>query len=221
MSFVALETSTRRPSVAVRAAGRTLVRTLESERAHASDLVPALDALLGELGETPSSIEGVLVGTGPGSYTGLRVGIATARGLASSTGAFLRGVPSGETIVFERLEPGQYGVHLLDARGGELSFALYERLAQEVRVESAPRAVSPEELAELLPQQVPIFGEQGVAEAAGLSPAQRELLCGDSPAGAEALLTLGRARLDTLGGQAAHEVEPLYLRPFAAKARRR
>ncbi|MAF66516.1 MAG: tRNA (adenosine(37)-N6)-threonylcarbamoyltransferase complex dimerization subunit type 1 TsaB [Planctomycetes bacterium] len=221
MTFVAFETSTRRPSVAVSNGERTVTRTLSGERVHASDLIPALDAALGELGEAPGAIEGVLVGTGPGSYTGLRVGIATARGLARSTGALLRGVPSGEAVAFERLEPGERCVYLLDARGGELCCALYERVADGVRVEHAPRALGPDALAAWLPPHIPIFGEPGVTEAAALSPEQCTRFDGKAPPGAEALLALGRGLLAALGGQAAHEVEPLYLRPFAARARRR
>ncbi|MDP6538994.1 MAG: tRNA (adenosine(37)-N6)-threonylcarbamoyltransferase complex dimerization subunit type 1 TsaB [Planctomycetota bacterium] len=221
MTLAALETSTRRPSVAVSGSGRTLVRTLSGDRAHASDLVPALDELLSELDLAPSSLAGVLVGTGPGSYTGLRVGIATARGLARSTGALLRGVPSGEALAFERLEPGDRCIHLLDARGGELCCAVYERLAEEVRVASAPRTLTPAELADWLPSSLPIYGERGVADAASLSEGERARFDDEVPPGAGALLVLGRRRLDTLGGQAAHEVEPLYLRPFAARARRR
>jgi phosphoglucosamine mutase len=69
---VALETSTRAPSLAVRLGEVTLEAELASARAHASDLLPTLERLLGELGASPRDIAAVVVGTGPGSYTGLR-----------------------------------------------------------------------------------------------------------------------------------------------------
>ena len=92
MIEVALETSTRQPSVAVRDATRVVERRLDRNGAHASDLLPALDALLTECGAGPRDITRIAVGIGPGSYTGLRVGIATAQGLARGTGAPLVGV---------------------------------------------------------------------------------------------------------------------------------
>ena len=75
MTIVALETSSRPPSIAVQSGGTTLAFSLEAGRRHASDLLGALESLLSELGQSPASIQAVIVGTGPGSYTGLRVGI--------------------------------------------------------------------------------------------------------------------------------------------------
>src|SRR5688572_13321424 len=117
---VALETSARAASVAVRHAGEVRAARLAPERSHASDLFPRLAELFEALGAAPGAIESVFVGTGPGSYTGLRVGIATALGLARGSGAKLVGVPSGETLAYERLAPGREAAWLLDARSGEL-----------------------------------------------------------------------------------------------------
>ena len=78
-----------------------------------------------------------------------------------------------------------------------------------------------EELVQSLPAGVPIFGEAGVAEAAALGPELRERLREGVVPRAEALLELGAMRLAALGPQSAAEIEPLYLRAFAAKPRRR
>src|SRR5690606_814818 len=140
---VALETSTRRPSVAVRAGARVLERELVGDRPHASDLLAVLAALLGELGARAGDIRRELVGLGPGSYTGLRVGVAAALGLARGADAALRGVPSGEALAFARLAPGERCVQLLDARQGELYFARYERTPDGVLTLDGPRVVRP------------------------------------------------------------------------------
>lgn len=221
MTIVALETSARAASVAVRHRSSTRATRLEAERAHASDLFPELGRLFAELGASPRAIEAVLVGTGPGSYTGLRVGIATALGLARGSGAKLLGVPSGETLAFERLRPGEEGVQLLDARSGELYFARYRRTEDEVEVVVAPIVLKPGELAAHLPVGTPIFGDSTVAEAAGLDAGARERLVTDATPSAAALLELGGRRLARGAFTDSAELEPLYLRPFAAKTRRR
>jgi len=221
MSWVALETSSRRPSVALRRGDERREITLDGARAHASDLVPTLDRLCAELSCAPGAVEGVLVGTGPGSYTGLRVGIATALGLVRATGAILRGVPSGETLAYGELRPGEECVFLLDARQGELYLAHYRREGDDVAVLRAPAVVAPGDLRRLLPEGVTIFGDETVARAATLTTAERARLRTDAVPHAAALLELGLHRVERSGPQSPDQVEPLYLRPFAAKTRRR
>jgi tRNA threonylcarbamoyladenosine biosynthesis protein TsaB len=221
MTRIALETSARAASVAVEHAGRVASARLEAQRAHASDLFPRLEGLFRELGAQPSAIETVFVGTGPGSYTGLRVGIATALGLARGSGAKLLGVPSGETLAFERVEPGREAAWLLDARSGELYFAVYRRTAAGVEVVRAPCVLKPADLRAVLPPDGPIFGDATAADAAGLDARERERLVVGAQADAEALLALGAARLAERGPTPEHLLEPLYLRPFATTARKR
>ncbi|MBK7874411.1 MAG: tRNA (adenosine(37)-N6)-threonylcarbamoyltransferase complex dimerization subunit type 1 TsaB [Planctomycetes bacterium] len=221
MTVVALETSHRAASVAVRHDGRTASARLESSRAHASDLFPRLEALFQELGARPSSIATVIVGTGPGSYTGLRVGIATALGLARGSGAALVGVPSGETLVFERVAPGREAVYLLDARSNELYFARYRRTPTGVEAVEPPCVLRPDALAPRLPPDLPIFGDATVADAAQLDPAARARLVADAVPSASALLELGLLRLAERGPTPPDALEPLYLRPFAATQRKR
>lgn len=221
MITIALESSARAASVAVDHDGLTAVATLHAERAHASDLFPELERLLAQVGGSPRAITSVLVGLGPGSYTGLRVGIATALGLARGSGAALRGVPSGEALAFGRLKPGEEAVHLLDARSQQLYFAHYRRTPDDVEVLHAPCVLQPAELASMLPPHVPIFADASAADAAQLNPAERERTIFGVAPDARDLLVLGTRRLAHLGGQSLDSVEPLYLRPFAAQTRRR
>ncbi|MFN0245162.1 MAG: tRNA (adenosine(37)-N6)-threonylcarbamoyltransferase complex dimerization subunit type 1 TsaB [Planctomycetota bacterium] len=218
---VALETSARAASVAVRSGERSLELALELGRAHASDLLPAVDRMVRDLDGSPREIALVLVGTGPGSYTGLRVGIATALGLVRGCGAVIRGVPSGETLCFGELEPGEQASVLLDARAGEVYFAHYRRLAGDVEVLSEPCVLRPEEVPGILPRAGPIFADSGAVTALGLSEEARERVRLDVAPRASALLALGIARVERSGGQDPREVKPLYLRAFAVKARKR
>lgn len=222
MIDVALETSTRQPSVAVRRGDRLVERALEREGAHASDLLPALKRLLDEVGALPSDIARVFVGIGPGSYTGLRVGVATAQGLARGSGASLTGVPSGEALAFRECEPDEEVVQLLDARSQELYFAHYARRGTDLIVLTEPRVVTKQELRARLPIGVRILGDATCAAAGELTTAERERLTTDCVPQASAVLELGTRRLDAGTPNTAPEaVLPLYLRPFAAKLRKR
>jgi tRNA threonylcarbamoyladenosine biosynthesis protein TsaB len=218
---VALETSTRAASAAVAAGELRLERALAGERAHASDLLPSLQALLCEAGAGPREVTAVLVGTGPGSYTGLRVGVATALGIARGAGSSLRGVPSCEALLYAELAPGEVGTFLVDARSGELYVAAYRRVVDELEVLLSPRVATPSELAALLPSSGPIFGDEAAALAARLADDARARLRPNITPRASAVLDLGLRRLETLGPEDPRGVRPLYLRPFAAKVRKR
>jgi tRNA threonylcarbamoyladenosine biosynthesis protein TsaB len=85
-----LETSGRRSLVAVAAGARVLgVRVLDEARRNARDLAPAVAALLDEQGWAARQLDAVIVSRGPGSYTGLRVGVMSAKTLAYATGCGL------------------------------------------------------------------------------------------------------------------------------------
>ncbi len=203
MTAVALETSSRRGSVAVSHGDVILEAFLENERAHASDLLPRVDALLVEVGApaiAQAGLDAIVVGTGPGSFTGLRVGVATALGLARGTGGALRGVPSFEALAFHELRPGEVGTVLQDARAGAYYFARYRRTEDDVETIVAPSIVPADEANDRAPEDDVVLGDAAAPRA-------------------EALLELGMKRLERHGAHEPKDVEPLYLRPFAAKRR--
>ncbi len=93
--IIAIETSSRRGSVAL-ARGGDLVATADfsANQRHAAELLPSIDKLCRSAGWSPSSIEQVYVSIGPGSFTGLRVAVTTARHLALAGDARIVAVPS-------------------------------------------------------------------------------------------------------------------------------
>ena len=218
---LALETSARPPSLAIDAAGARRELELGLERRHASDLVPGIDSLLRELGRRPADLALVVVGLGPGSFTGLRVGIATALGLARATGAALVGVPSLEALAYAELAPGEEATVLLDARAGELYLARYRRTQDDVLALVPPLVLPVAGLAPHLPPAGRILGDRTVAQAARLDAPARARLAEDRVPGAAALLELGLRRFARDGAMPPAVLRPLYLRPFAVAARRR
>lgn len=225
MISIALETSGRPSSVALNKNGETIEEVLTGERSHASHLLPALERLMTSAQVESSEIDVVFVGTGPGSYTGLRVGIATALGIARGADAKILGIPSGESRTFLECEEGGEASLLLDARQGELYFAHYRRTQAGVEVLHAPCVTTSARLSELLPAQGILLGDPTVAAAAGLDePQTARVRIADEFEGyprAAALIELGLCRLAAGDEASKNAPDPLYLRPFAAKPRKK
>jgi tRNA threonylcarbamoyladenosine biosynthesis protein TsaB len=91
--------------------------------AHARELMPAVAEAMGRAGVGFADLEAIAVGVGPGTFTGLRIGIATARALGSASGLPLRPVSSLAALA-EGME-GDLRLPLIDARRGELFAALF------------------------------------------------------------------------------------------------
>ncbi len=221
MLTIALETSHRAASVAILFNAELTEFQLDPLRAHASDCLAWISDWFAEQGLAPQSIDHVIVGSGPGSYTGLRIGIATAIGLARGATAQAFAVPSGEALCWRELEEGQEAIYLLDARQDELYFAHYARNALDVEVHREACVLRTAELAGALPKGLTIFGDRKALELGGMGPETLALHRDVPPPNAGAVLRLGLQRLEQDGPHALQDIEPLYLRPFAAKVRRR
>ncbi|MET0792617.1 MAG: tRNA (adenosine(37)-N6)-threonylcarbamoyltransferase complex dimerization subunit type 1 TsaB [Polyangiaceae bacterium] len=152
MRILGLESSSRRGSLALVEDGR-LVRSLEHEErnSHAERLLPLLERLLAEAGWPKSSLDRLGVGVGPGSFTGLRAGIALGEGLSVGLDRPLIGVGSLLAMAHGALSEGSPSpgpcCALLDAQRGELFAAVYAEGQREVR---APVALPIEDLSEFL-----------------------------------------------------------------------
>lgn len=91
--WLGLETTTSTGGIALVSGGRLLAEEFLSVVAqHSEQVLPGISSLLERTGIPSERIEGIAVSSGPGSYTGLRIGLATASGLACGLGAGLKGV---------------------------------------------------------------------------------------------------------------------------------
>ena len=129
LAMVAIETATETVGVAVRTeAGVQAELTLTGRRRHVETLTPALEHLLWQLGLVPSDLGVVGVDVGPGLFTGLRVGMAAAKGLAQSLGIGVMGATSLDILTAGAAAAGLRGLVLacVDARRGEVFAAVHE-----------------------------------------------------------------------------------------------
>jgi tRNA threonylcarbamoyladenosine biosynthesis protein TsaB len=97
--WLILESSGRSGLVGLAVDGQVaLTARLDEARRHARDLAPTVSRLLGEVGCQPKHVAGVMVGMGPGSFTGLRIGITSAKAFAYAVGCPLIAVPTFPAI---------------------------------------------------------------------------------------------------------------------------
>jgi tRNA threonylcarbamoyladenosine biosynthesis protein TsaB len=116
-------------------------------RAHARELLPAATAAMERAGLDWPQLDAIAVGIGPGGFTGLRIGIATARALATAAGCELRPVSSLRALAAGMTKGSDpLSLPLIDARRGQVFAALYE--GPELEEVWSPFAAAPEALAE-------------------------------------------------------------------------
>jgi tRNA threonylcarbamoyladenosine biosynthesis protein TsaB len=126
MIFLALDTSTERGAIGLSVrSGPVVVSSTESARHHGRDLIPLLAATLREAGLGIRDVDALAVGLGPGSYTGLRVGLMAAKTLAYVTGTPLIGLDSLEAIARNAPADASRISVIADAQRGQLYVAEY------------------------------------------------------------------------------------------------
>jgi tRNA threonylcarbamoyladenosine biosynthesis protein TsaB len=173
--LLALDTSTTRAALALAtAAGGVFAAAPDPSARHGRALVPAVRDLLAGAGLTVAGLGGFVVGLGPGSYTGLRIGLTAAKTLAYASGKPLAGFDSLELIA-RNATPGPLRVAVIaDAQRGDVYAADFARDAPAsplVRV--APTRVVPfDRWAAELPEEALVLGPAAASEryAAALPP---------------------------------------------------
>jgi len=127
-AVLAIETSTDTGSVAlVTDSGVVECGRMDTPRAHGRDLMPLIDGLFSKAGFSKEQLDCVAVDLGPGSYTGLRVGIATAQGIGMGLGLSCAGFETTEVIA-ENVGADEEALGVLvDVRGGDVFYRVFNR----------------------------------------------------------------------------------------------
>jgi tRNA threonylcarbamoyladenosine biosynthesis protein TsaB len=110
---------------------------------HSQQLLPMVDALLSQGDCAVCQVEGLAVSSGPGSFTGLRIGMALAKGLAQSLNAPIAGIGTLEAIAYQNAAADGLISPMIDAFRGEVYAALYRKVDGALHLIDAPQSVAP------------------------------------------------------------------------------
>jgi tRNA threonylcarbamoyladenosine biosynthesis protein TsaB len=210
MRILAVDTTTQRGSVALFAGDVEGELRQRSALGHSSRLVPAIALLLEGLGLEPVDVDAYVVATGPGPFTGLRVGIGTVQGLGLASGRPCLGISALEALAARMRGCAPYLVPVMDAWRGEVFSLVCDA---EARPLGPPRVEAPESLLARVPEDVAFLGE-------GAERYRVEILARRPRAVfperglflAATLARLAAPRLAAGEGRPAEELRPLYLR---------
>jgi tRNA threonylcarbamoyladenosine biosynthesis protein TsaB len=141
--ILAIETATRAGGVAV-ARGETLLSRREGDASisHSTNLIEMIDAVLNEAGAQLSDVEVFAVGVGPGSFTGLRIGLATVKAFAEVNQRPIVGISTLAAVAHASALEGQV-VSLLPAGRGEVFAQMFSVAAGDVAAKDEPAHLSP------------------------------------------------------------------------------
>ncbi len=226
--WLAIDTATDIASVAVGKPPDTEAGVfVQGARRHAAELIVLIDHALKQAGLRPQDLEGIVVGDGPGSFTGLRIGWAAAKGLAQPAGLSLAAVPSlmaAAATVARQLGPPLPVAACYDALRGQVYAAVYVFRPDAVETRLAPTVTTVRELARgAAPADRPraVVGDgamryrDAVLEWSGAEPLPLESVLPNATALLSLVARAGATRQldDPLAA------EPLYGRPAEAQAK--
>ncbi len=223
MKILAVETATAWQSVAILDDDRVLARCdQEAQGAHARLLLPTIDRLLKSAGLSLAGLDGLAVSIGPGSFTGLRIGLATMLGFRTITQLPLAVVPTLEGMAWNLRGTSMPLCPVLNSRRGELYWALF-RWTSHDRVERlVPEQVGhPATLGGQLTGPVMLYGEGWETEQAAIRATIAQTVIISEAASLDlkpSAVSIGLAGIARLlrGEQAGIGVGPLYVqRPEA------
>jgi len=181
MTVLGIDTATSRGSVALARPGEVLAAVPLLERgAHARDLLLRIDGLLQKTGLRPSDLHGLAATVGPGSFTGVRIGLATAKGFAYSLGIGLAGLSTLEALA-RAAAPVRGGAQpplvcaTIEAGRGEVYAALFRWVGGEPVRETADLSYRPEDLLRALPTGARVVGDGSAALERAVRETGREI----------------------------------------------
>lgn len=226
MTLLALETATDTCSVALLRDRRIVAEAhLHRPRVHSERLTPLVEDVLGHGGTTGEALDAVAVSMGPGSYTGLRIGVSTAKGWATATDAELIGVPTLDAYAARlrgMVEPGDVVCALLDARRDEVYAGAFRATDEDLVTHAETKALTVESLSAWMG---PVAGrlwivgdgaEKSRDALAGVGTTHIMLPPEEWPPSAAWVARRGRERLAAHGPDDVASFEPFYVKEVHA-----
>lgn len=222
MRVLGIDTATAIASVGAVTADATVERQQPMAGSHARTLLPLIDDVLSAAGIGLRDLDLLAVSIGPGSFTGLRIGLAVVKGLALAAEIPLVGVPTLRAYALSVGERSEAVWPVLDARKGEVYAAGYRWFGGELAEVAAPAAVAPATLAARLQGPCLLVGDgvDAYADRWTALPgiAQRRLI--EQPPSGGVVARLGRDLFAAAGAADLAALEPRYCRLSEAEMHR-
>lgn len=222
MRILGVDTATWRASVGLVVDGTVIAeQSLVTTGNHAASLLPLIDDVLRSAACAVDTLDAIAVSSGPGSFTGLRIGLSVGKGIACATRARLVAVPTLEALARTMVDHTGVICPALDARKGELYAASFESNGVALKRLSADALVTPESLLATLPTPCVVLGDaverygslfkDRLGTHATILPFETH-----APRGG-VVATMGWEFLQTGPAMEAHQIEPFYIRPSEAE----
>jgi tRNA threonylcarbamoyladenosine biosynthesis protein TsaB len=220
MRVLAVDTATEACSVALLSGDELIGRSAEGGLSHAQQILGMVDAVLAEAQVSLSMLDGIAASIGPGAFTGVRISVAVAQGLAFGAGLRVAPVSTLEALAFQVMRSGAArALACLDARMGEVYWGCFVAdLARGLAAGSTPRVGPPDSVVLPVPGVYRGIGRGFAAYPALASLPGLKLDSKDSQAlpNAREFATLGALRLSAGEGLDPADLSPLYLRDKVA-----
>ena len=216
--IIYIETSTALCSTALSRDGKIIATRSNDERKHASLTAPFVKEMLDGQGLGVKDCNAVCVSMGPGSYTGLRVGVSTAKGLCFGAGIPMIGVGSLDTLVWQAIdgkllpEGCRRIVPMIDARRMEVYSAVFDAEGKQVR-ETAPVIVTEDSYADILAEGPVLFIGDGAGKCADVIKSANATFINTCPE-AKSMLHLAEMKYAASDFLDTAYSEPFYLKQF-------
>lgn len=218
MRLLALDTATECCSVALLIDERTIDRGTETQRGHADLILPMVEEVLAEGGLTLQQLDGLAYGRGPGAFTGVRIAVGVAQGLAYGAQLMTVGVSDLAAVAQQFASPGAQILVCMDARMNEVYWGRFEVTVDGLVAPTSVERVDRPEAVE--PGDATVFAGTGFA-------AYSQLLVGRTPSAVHAMARpnarfvarLAAAELRAGRGQPPERAQPVYLRDQVASVK--
>jgi tRNA threonylcarbamoyladenosine biosynthesis protein TsaB len=220
MKLLAIDTATERCSVALLIDERIVERAVETQRGHADLVLPMVEAVLAEGGLTLRQLDGLAYGRGPGGFTGVRIAVGVAQGLAYGAQLATVGISDLAAVAQQFASAGARILVCMDARMNEVYWGRFEATPDGlVKPTSAERVDRPEAVE---PGDATIFAGTGFGAYGQLAAGRAATIAvhGAARPDARDIARLAAAELRAGRGKPPEQAQPVYLRDQVATVKR-
>lgn len=223
MIVAAIHSSTARLGIAVVRDRDVLAEEiLPPGKEHLENIAPAFGRVMAQLEMQPKNLDGLGVAVGPGSFSGIRVGMSFVKGLSLALGTPVAGVSSLEILARQILAEGESGAAVIDARRGQVYVATYRRSGNRLTALDQPQLIRVSEFPDYARrdgERVVLCGDP-VVESLGESCPNAVRVVVASPS-AVTCAHIAWERFRNRAADGLHALSPLYIRRSDAEENKR